>query len=138
MPAKDIYHDTVRTALVKDGWVITKDPFKLTFGGRNLYVDLGAEKLFGAEKGEQKIAVEIKSFLDPSPINDLEKALGQYKLYSQILEDIEPDRMLYLAVGSIVFEDFFSEPICQLVIRKNNLNIIVFEPINQEIIQWID
>jgi XisH protein len=138
MPAKDIYHDTVRTALVKDGWVITKDPFKLTFGGRNLYVDLGAEKLFGAEKGEQKIAVEIKSFLDPSPINDLEKALGQYKLYSQILEDIEPDRMLYLAVGSVVFEDFFSEPICQLVIRKNNLNIIVFEPINQEIIQWID
>jgi hypothetical protein len=138
MPAKDIYHDTVRTALVKDGWVITKDPFKLTFGGRNLYVDLGVEKLFGAEKGEQKIAVEIKSFLDPSPINDLEKALGQYKLYSQILEDIEPDRMLYLAVGSIVFEDFFSEPICQLVIRKNNLNIIVFEPINQEIIQWID
>jgi XisH protein len=138
MPAKDIYHDTVRTALVKDGWKITKDPFKLTFGGRNLYVDLGAEKLFGAEKGKQKIAVEIKSFLDPSPINDLEKALGQYKLYSQILEDIEPDRMLYLAVGSIVFEDFFSEPICQLVIRKNNLNIIVFEPINQEIIQWIN
>jgi XisH protein len=138
MPAKDIYHDTVRTALVKDGWTITKDPFKLTFGGRNLYVDLGAEKLFGAEKGEQKIAVEIKSFLDPSPINDLEKALGQYKLYSQILEDIEPNRLLYLAVGNIVFEDFFSEPICQLVIRKNNLNIIVFEPNKQEIIQWIN
>jgi hypothetical protein len=138
MPAKDIYHDTVRTALVKDGWTITKDPFKLTFGGRNLYVDLGAEKLFGAEKGERKIAVEIKNFLDPSPINDLEKALGQYKIYSQILEDVEPDRLLYLAVGNMVFEDFFSEPICQLVIRKNNLNIIVFEPSKQEIIQWIN
>jgi XisH protein len=138
MPARDIYHDTVRTALVKDGWTITKDPFKLTFGGRNLYVDLGAEKLFGAEKGERKIAVEIKSFLDPSPINDLEKALGQYNLYSQILEDIEPDRLLYLAVGNIVFEDFFSEPICQLVIRKNNLNIIVFEPNKQEIVKWIN
>jgi hypothetical protein len=138
MPAKDIYHDTVRAALIKDGWTISKDPFKLTFGGRNLYVDLGAEKLFGAEKGDRKIAVEIKSFLDPSPINDLQKALGQYKLYSQILEDIEPDRILYLAVGNIVFEDFFSEPICQLVIRKNNLQLIIFEPSKQEIIQWIN
>jgi XisH protein len=138
MPAKDIYHDTVRAALIKDGWTISKDPFKLTFGGRNLYVDLGAEKLFGAEKGDRKIAVEIKSFLDPSPINDLEKALGQYKLYSQILEDIEPDRILYLAVGNIVFEDFFSEPICQLVIRKNNLQLIIFESSKQEIIQWIN
>ena len=136
MPAKDIYHDTVRAALIKDGWLISKDPFKLTFGGRNLYVDLGAEKLFGAEKGEQKIAVEIKSFLDPSPINDLEKALGQYKLYSQILEDVEPDRMLYLAIANIVFEDFFSEPICQLVIRKNNLKLIIFEPSKQEIVLW--
>ncbi len=26
MPARDIYHDTVRNALEKDGWTITHDP----------------------------------------------------------------------------------------------------------------
>jgi len=69
MAAKDIYHDTVKKALEKDGWIITKDPLKLTVGSRSLYVDLGAEKLIAAEKENQKIAVEIKSFLNPSPIS---------------------------------------------------------------------
>ena len=48
--AKDIYHDTVKTALIKDGWTVTDDPLRLKFGGRSVYVDLGAEKLFAAEK----------------------------------------------------------------------------------------
>ncbi len=26
MPARDIHHDAVRNALVKDGWAITHDP----------------------------------------------------------------------------------------------------------------
>jgi hypothetical protein len=30
MPAKDIYHETVKNALIKDGWTITDDPLKLT------------------------------------------------------------------------------------------------------------
>ena len=43
MPARDMYHDAVRNALVKDGWTITHDPFRLSWGGRDMYVDLGAE-----------------------------------------------------------------------------------------------
>jgi hypothetical protein len=78
MPAKDIYHEVVKNALIKDGWTITDDPLKLTIGSRSLYVDLGAEKLIAAQKDSQRIAVEIKSFISPSPINDLENALGQY------------------------------------------------------------
>ncbi|MBM4256452.1 MAG: hypothetical protein FJ147_11235 [Deltaproteobacteria bacterium] len=30
MPAKDISHNTVRNALLKDGWVITHDPLHLS------------------------------------------------------------------------------------------------------------
>jgi hypothetical protein len=55
MPAKDIYHDCVKKALEKDGWTITNDPFKLKWGFRELFVDLGATKLVAAERGEQKI-----------------------------------------------------------------------------------
>jgi hypothetical protein len=62
MPAKDIYHNIVIESLKKDGWLITDDPFKVKCGTKDLYIDLGAEKLIAAEKGQQKIAVEIKSF----------------------------------------------------------------------------
>jgi len=61
MPARDRYHDQVRNALVKDGWVITHDPLRLTWGLKDMYVDLGAEQLLAAEKGTRKIAVEVKN-----------------------------------------------------------------------------
>ena len=35
----------VKNALVKDGWVITDDPFTLEYKGLRVYADLGAEKL---------------------------------------------------------------------------------------------
>jgi hypothetical protein len=75
MPAKDIYHDAVKKALVKDGWNITHDPLRLQWGAKDLYIDLGAEQLLAAEKGERKIAVEIKGFVSPSAVADLENAL---------------------------------------------------------------
>lgn len=78
MPAKDIYHDTVKNALIKDGWTITNDPLTIEYGPKDLFVDLGAKKLIAAQKSEQKIAVEIKSFTGASQMNDLEKAIGQY------------------------------------------------------------
>ena len=93
MPAKDIYHETVKNALIKDGWTITHDPLVLRWGTTDVYVDLGAEQLLAAEKRGQKIAVEIKSFVGRSDVDDLEKALGQYLLYHDILTQREPDRI---------------------------------------------
>ena len=57
MPQRDIYHDTVKNALVKDGWTITHDPFALPFGLHNLYIDLGTEQMLAAEKDGERIAV---------------------------------------------------------------------------------
>lgn len=77
MPARDIYHNTVKNALIKDGWTITHDPLSLKLRkGKRLFVDLGAERLIAAEKDTQKIAVEIKSFVGASVMKDLEEALG--------------------------------------------------------------
>lgn len=137
MPARDIYHDTVIIALEKDGWTITDDQLKLTVGNRSVFVDLGAEKLFAAEKEGRKIAVEIKSFVGASPIRDLEEALGQYVLYTSILEEQQPDRLVYMAVTKAIFRDFFSEPICQLLMRRTVVRLIVFDPKKKEITQWI-
>ena len=76
MPAPDIYHHVVKNALIKDGWTITHDLYTLTFGQRNVFVDLGAERLVAAERNHEKIAVEIKSFHGASDVRDLEMALG--------------------------------------------------------------
>ena len=67
MPAKDLFHDAVREALEKEGWTITDDPLYFTVGEVDFYIDLGAEQLIAAERGTEKIAVEIKSFSAPLP-----------------------------------------------------------------------
>ena len=135
--AKDTYHETVKTALIKDGWIITDDPLRLKVASRTLYVDLGAKKLLAAEKEGMLIAVEIKSFLSASLINDLEQALGQYIIYSQILSQQAPNRLLYLAIPKSVFSDFFSEELPQSVIKLNQVKLLVFQPETEEIVQWI-
>lgn len=66
MPAKDLYHDRVKTALIKDGWTITNDPYFIKYEDAELYADLAAEKPLSAERQGQKIVVEIKSFVGKS------------------------------------------------------------------------
>lgn len=136
-PAKDFYHNAVKNALIKDGWTITHDPFKLTIGSTSMYVDLGAERLLAAEKGKQKIAVEVKSFIGDSPITDLERAVGQYVVYKAVLEKTEPDRVLYVAVPEHVLEDIFEEPLGRLLLDKNLAQIVGFDPQQEVIVKWL-
>ena len=137
MPAKDIYHDTVITALQKDGWMITHDPLVIRWGKRDLYIDLGAEKLIAAERDNQKIAVEIKSFIGKSPIDDLEKALGQYIVYYDLLVKLQPERLLYLAIHQEAYSDVFEDPIGQVLLENKRLKLLVFDAIQEVILQWI-
>lgn len=137
MPARDIYHNAVRNALVKDGWTITNDPLRLTWGGKDMYVDLGAEQLLGAAKGDRFIAVEIKSFVGASDMADLEKALGQYAVYRAVLAERDPQRQLYIAVPQAVIHDIFEEPLGQLLLNKQLLQVIGFDPDTEELVQWL-
>jgi hypothetical protein len=137
MPARDLYHDAVKNALIKEGWTITHDPLKLAWGGKDMYVDLGAEKLLAAQKGEQHIAVEIKSFVGASELDDLEKALGQYILYHDVLAETEPDRVLYLAIPQKVLLNIFDEPLGKLLLKNQRARLIGFDPRAEVIVQWI-
>ncbi|NEP21643.1 XisH family protein [Moorena sp. SIO3I6] len=136
MPAKDIYHDCVKNALIKDGWTITDDPLSLKWGKKDMYVDLGAEQLLAAERAERKIAVEIKSFMGLSEMNDLEKAIGQYIVYHDVLAEVEPDRELYLAVSQEVASGLFEEPIGELLLKNNRVRLLVFDSEAEDIIRW--
>ncbi len=102
-----------------------------------LRADLGAEKLIAAEKAKEKIVVEIKSFIEGSHISQFHMAVGQFIDYSVCLEDIEPERVLFLAVPFDVFHTFFRKRLVQTVIKRFNIRIIVFDVKKEEIVRWI-
>lgn len=137
MPAKDIFHDLVVRILAQDGWRITHDPYRISVGRKNLFVDLGAEKVIAAEREGKRIAVEIKSFEGPSEIHDLEEALGQYLLYAPFLRAQEADRQLYLGIPGEVFQNVFEEPIGRGLLNEYVLRLLVFDPTKEVILQWI-
>ena len=138
MPARDSIHDPVKSALVKAGWLVTADPYVISYGERFLFVDLGAESQFmGAEQGGCRIAIEIKELRGRSVIAELEQAIGQYVLYQLLLTQVDPDRIIYLAVTTQTYDDLFQEPIGKLVLRDLPLKLVVVDIELQEVSQWI-
>jgi hypothetical protein len=139
VPARDIFHHQVRQALCKKGWVITHDPYwiKLAGSDMNAYVDLAAERMIAAEKGDEKIAVEIKSFLGTSFLSDFHQALGQYLDYKIALRQKELERRLFLAVPIDVYQAFFTRPFVQTVCQEYELYLLTFDPQAEEICTWI-
>lgn len=138
MPARDYYHDMVCHALQKDGWTITHDPYRIKLArGKNLFVDLGAQKLIAAEKGMDTIAVEIKSFRGASEMKDLEEAIGQFVLYERLLTRYEPERKLYLAVPENVIKSVFEEEAGQVLLEDKILRLLTFDTTKEEIVKWI-
>ncbi|MFN8489400.1 MAG: XisH family protein [Caldilineaceae bacterium] len=137
MPNKDRFHDAVRKALEKERWKITHDPLFLNFAQVEMYVDLGAEPLLAAEKDDAQIAIEIKTFLGSSAINEFHTALGQYLNYQVALEDQHPGRVLYLAVPLEIYESFFRLEFGQIAIRRYRLKLIVYDPDQEVIVQWL-
>lgn len=138
MPARDLYHDVVKAALINDGWIITHDPLRLKWGSKDMYVDLAAEKVFLAEKTGRKIAVEIKSFSGASELLDIEQALGQYFVYKAVMAHTEPERILHLALHSEVFTEIFEQPLGKLLIEEYKVKLIVFDSKKKEIVKWIE
>jgi hypothetical protein len=139
VPARNIYHDAVVQALVADGWTVTHDPLTVSFGGKDLFVDLGAERVtIAAERAGQKIAVEVQSFLGPSPVRDLQEAVGQYDIYRTVLAETEPTRTLYLAVPRRIRDSLLAEPFGQLIVSRLRLRLVVFDEQKQRVVQWIE
>ncbi len=136
MSAKDKFHDVVKNALVKDGWIITKDPLFIQFGGVDVYVDLGAEKIIAAQKENRKIAVEVKSFLNVSVINDFHLASGQFMNYRLILKQQEPERILYLAIPLDIYNTFFQLLFTRIAIEEYQIKLIVYDSDREVIVKW--
>ncbi|AFZ18448.1 XisH family protein [Allocoleopsis franciscana] len=136
--AKDVFHQQVKNALIKDGWNITHDPLTIRISEAvKLQIDLAAETTIAAERDSEKIAVEIKSFVGDSDISAFHTALGQYLNYCQALEEQEPDRLVYLAIPSETYQDFFQLPFIQRALQRYQVKLIIYDPKLEEIKQWV-
>jgi hypothetical protein len=136
--AKDIFHDLVRRGLQDEGWIITDDPYRVKFTKSRFEVDLAAEKIIAAQKDNVKIAVEIKSFLNPSAVTDFYNALGQFLSYRLVLKQIEPERILYLAIPYDTYKDFFNSDFVKLSIQEYDLKLIIYDSVKGGLTQWIN
>jgi hypothetical protein len=132
-----LVHDVVRTALEKEGWQITADPYEINVDDVEFEIDLAAEQLLAATREEQKIAVEVKSFISASNVSDFHTALGQFLNYRDALEIVEPDRQLYLAVREPIHESFFKRRFIVAAIQRYQLRLIIYDVQREVIVQWL-
>jgi hypothetical protein len=136
--ARDLIHKACREALEKDGWTITQDPFILRPGGLRMEIDLAAEQIFAAERGVERILIEVKSFIGKSKLTDFYEAKGKYDLYKRGLKWSKIDRKRCLAVEKRVYESFFQKPLIAETIEEEHIALIVFDAETEIIEQWIE
>ena len=135
--AKDLFHDVVKDALIAEGWQVTHDPFPVDYGDVQMQIDLGAERLLAAQRNLEKIAVEIKSFTNPSAIAEFHTAVGQYLNYRRALRAQEPTRILYLAIPDQTYDDFFRLRFIEEGVIEYQLNLVVYDVEERRIVKWI-
>ena len=123
--ARDLYHEVVKKALINENWAITHDPLSFKIGNTQVQIDLGAERLIAAERGNEKIAVEIKTFSNQSFITAFYEAVGKYIVYRNVLRLLQPERELYLALPDDIFNRFFGEQVIQKTIQEEKRLIFI-------------
>ena len=138
MPQKDTIHDAVRAALENDGWTVTDDPFLIRFEDVKFYADIKAEKKAESDSEKQCIVIEVKSFLHRSPVHNLEEAVGQYRVYKQVLEEVAPEIEIYLAIGHEVYQQTFQKRAFQAIIRGQEIKMLVVDTVRRKIVTWIN
>jgi XisH protein/XisI protein len=125
------FHEVVKNALIKDGWNVTHNRFGIKVGGVDMEIDLGAERLLTAERGTEKIAVEVKSFLaEGSAISQFHMALGQFINYRAALRREEADRILYLAVPNLTYN--IAADLVELGVPKQDIVLGFYPPYMRE------
>lgn len=141
MPQLDFYHGVVRRVLEKAGWRIIEETARIDIEEEDLwvYIDFIAENITASEHGRFPIAVaiEVKSFENPSPMNEFQKGLGQYLLYAAILEEMDYRYDLYLGIPLKAYDTFFQKSVIRKLVQKHGVNLLVFDPDNEEVISWI-
>ena len=138
MPRKDQIHDSIKNALIKAGWKITDDPYRIHYEDVDMFADLRVEKPDNALGTVRALVIEIKSFTEDSAVHGLEVAIGQYTAYRTLLKAIEPDVKLYLAIDDAVYRTQFQRKSFMLIVAENKISMLIVDATREEIVKWID
>ena len=138
MSAKDRIHDAVKNALIKDGWDIIADPYPIQYKEIRLLADLAGEKGIAATKEEQKVVIEVKSFVGRSPMREFQTALGQYLIYRTFIEQMHADYQIYLAVNQDIYDQFFQQIAIQLILKTYQVLLLIIDLSTEEVRRWIN
>jgi hypothetical protein len=136
MSARDLFHEAVKQALGKEGW-LKIEPMTLRYSKTKLEIDLSAERFFAAQKGDVQIAVEVKSFAAPSVVYEFHQAIGQYVNYRMVLRRVQPERIPYLCLPIEVYERFLNSDFFQDSLDEHRVNLILVQTKSEEIIKWM-
>ncbi|NEP80400.1 MAG: hypothetical protein F6K17_31780 [Okeania sp. SIO3C4] len=64
-------------------------------------------------------------------------ALGQFLNYRLALEISHPTRILYLAIPVVAYDTFFKREFAQISLERYEIKLIIYDPIQEVIVQWI-
>lgn len=135
MPAKDKYHEAVVNTLRKAGWTTIHEQVMIILEERRLWIDLQIARPDHAGA----VLIEIKGFENmPSPIEYLAHAIGKYRLYLSVLNYLEINHPLYMAVPEAAYHGILSEAVGQQTLKQNAVKLLVFDPESEEIVAWIN
>jgi len=137
MARRDVIHDAVKNALLKDGWQITADPYRIIYKDATLEADMRADKLIAATRENHSIIVEVKSFLQPSFIHEFLAGCGQYQAYVFLLQEKQQSEVVYMAVSDEVYRNEFRSEAVQTLVKRFELQLLVVDVEQEEIWQWI-
>ncbi|NJM49240.1 MAG: fatty-acid oxidation protein subunit alpha [Alkalinema sp. RU_4_3] len=136
MSARDVFHEAVKQALIKDGWR-NIEPMTLRYDLTKLEIDLAADRFFAAQKANTQIAVEVKSFGAPSVVYEFHQAIGQYVNYRMVLRRVQPERIPYLSLSVEVYERAFKSDFFRDSLEEHRVNLILVDALSQEIVTWM-
>ena len=137
MPTQDLYHDVVRDALRKDGWRITHTALQLKAVAESSTGELWEGPWLVADKDERKVAVAVNSFVGRSSPADIIQTWRQLALSRPRLHAMDSDRVVYLAIRQATYSACFGETEGDLLLDKEHMQLIVFDPGSEVIVQWV-
>jgi hypothetical protein len=135
VPNKDSDHDLVIRALIKVGWRIVKEQYRIRHvtetEDTSMFIDLKIEN------GQQQVAlIEIKG-LAKSLIHDLMELVGQYQLYRVALDLIDDKTPIYVAISQYDYRRIISKAVGVELIHRFSIPLVIYDSKQEKIIQWI-
>lgn len=126
----------MKATLLAAGWTIVKDTFTLPLASSRVEMDLLVEKT-ESDGRKNRIVIEVKNFREEtSYVSELQKSIGQYLLYREILDGQGYTYPLYLAAPITAYPDFLNTSVIRRLLQKYQIQLLLFDPQDPTLLKW--